>query len=77
MVEISLSGSGEGPGWTTAPGYSTTAFWLVSESRRYVRPYGGPAARLPVECRVRHDFVVGRRVEFNETTQRRGSVQAV
>ena len=24
MVEISLSGSGEGPGWGTAPGYSTT-----------------------------------------------------
>jgi hypothetical protein len=23
MVEISLSGSGEGPGWATAPGYST------------------------------------------------------
>ena len=23
MVEISLSGSGEGPGWETAPGYST------------------------------------------------------
>ena len=23
MVEISLSGSGEGPGWVTAPGYST------------------------------------------------------
>jgi hypothetical protein len=26
MVEISLSGSGEGPGWVTAPGYSTAAF---------------------------------------------------
>ena len=25
MVEISLSGSGEGPGWATVPGYSTTA----------------------------------------------------
>jgi hypothetical protein len=25
MVETSLSGSGEGPGWTTAPGYSTVA----------------------------------------------------
>ena len=24
MVEISLSASGEGPGWATAPGYSTT-----------------------------------------------------
>jgi hypothetical protein len=23
MVEISSSGSGEGPGWATAPGYST------------------------------------------------------
>ena len=26
MVEISLSGSGEGSGWVTAPGYSTAAF---------------------------------------------------
>ena len=26
MVEISQSGSGEGPGWVTAPGYSTPAF---------------------------------------------------
>jgi hypothetical protein len=26
MVEISLSGSGEGPGWATAPGYSTAGF---------------------------------------------------
>jgi len=25
MVAISLSGSGEGPGWVTAPGYSTAA----------------------------------------------------
>ena len=28
MVEISLSGSGEGSGWVTAPGYSTAGFWL-------------------------------------------------
>jgi len=26
MVAISLYGSGEGPGWVTAPGYSTAAF---------------------------------------------------
>ena len=26
MVAISLSGSGEGPGWVTAPGYSTEGF---------------------------------------------------
>jgi len=26
MVEISLYGSGEGPGWVTAPGYSTRLF---------------------------------------------------
>ena len=26
MVEISLSGSGEGPEWETAPGYSTTLY---------------------------------------------------
>ncbi len=41
MVEISLSGSGEGPGWVTAPGYSTAAFpappirtFLTSSPRR-------------------------------------------
>ncbi len=28
MVEISLYGSGEGPGWVTAPGYSTAPFRL-------------------------------------------------
>lgn len=27
MVENSLSGSGEGPGWVTAPGYSTGMGW--------------------------------------------------
>lgn len=27
MVAISLSESGEGPGWETAPGYSTAAFF--------------------------------------------------
>ena len=30
MVEISLSGSGEGPGWVTAPGYSTAGFSAMS-----------------------------------------------
>jgi len=34
MVEISLSGSGEGPGWATAPGYSTAGF--LSENGIYV-----------------------------------------
>ncbi len=29
MVKISLSGSGEGPGWVTAPGYSTGPFRAV------------------------------------------------
>ena len=28
MVEISLSGSGEGPGSATAPGYSTAGFFM-------------------------------------------------
>ena len=31
MVEISLSGSGEGPGWVTAPGYSTAGFRHVRD----------------------------------------------
>ena len=45
MVEISLSGSGEGPGWVTAPGYSTTAFLAarpIAGDRS--SPYGEPAA---------------------------------
>ena len=36
MVEISLSGSGEGPGWVTAPGYSTAAFLGNVRLGRYV-----------------------------------------
>jgi hypothetical protein len=32
MVEISLSGSGEGPGWATAPGYSTAAFFAMPDN---------------------------------------------
>jgi hypothetical protein len=31
MVEISLYGSGEGPGWVTAPGYSTAGFSLTAD----------------------------------------------
>ena len=49
MVEISLSGSGEGPGWVTAPGYSTAPFSappilgvLTTKPRRgYPAPSGG------------------------------------
>ncbi len=45
MVAISLSGSGEGPGWVTAPGYSTAAFSGSPVSKPTVqlepRPYGG------------------------------------
>ena len=37
MVAISLSGSGEGPGWVTAPGYSTAAFPVRPRSRNYVQ----------------------------------------
>ncbi len=36
MVEISLSGSGEGSGWVTAPGYSTAGFLARSDKRNYV-----------------------------------------
>jgi len=32
MVGISLSGSGEGPGWETAPGYSTAGILVNSTS---------------------------------------------
>ena len=49
MVEISLSGSGEGPGWVTAPGYSTAAFLLrpisTLPTSRPVRPGGGGGDR--------------------------------
>jgi hypothetical protein len=32
MVEISLSGSGEGPGWVIAPSYSTVWFSAMSDN---------------------------------------------
>lgn len=31
MVEISLSGSGEGPGWVTSRGYSTAGFRAIAQ----------------------------------------------
>ena len=37
MVEISSSGSGEGPGWATAPGYSTARFLACPITRGYVK----------------------------------------
>ena len=44
MVEISLSGSGEGPGWVTAPGYSTAGFPLRPINRfTSSRPESPPA----------------------------------
>ena len=57
MVEISLSGSGEGPGWVTAPGYSTAAFSAPPVSSvltttlriRHIRPGPGP---FPEDVRV-------------------------
>jgi hypothetical protein len=48
MVEISLSGSEEGPGWATAPGYSTAGFPPGPITRGYVKqrvePRGGTRA---------------------------------
>ena len=58
MLEISLSGSGEGPGWVTAPGYSTVGSWLASASgyERYANPLrghprGGPHSGRRDDCR--------------------------
>jgi hypothetical protein len=36
MVKISLSGSGEGPEWVTAPGYSTAGFSAGSDNTHSV-----------------------------------------
>ena len=47
MVEISLSGSGEGPGRVTAPGYSTTVGDELRQGPR--RPH--PACRAPLHRR--------------------------
>ena len=53
MVEISLSGSGEGPGWVTAPGYSTAAFsvppvsTLLTKCRRFWQGFLAPTTWLP------------------------------
>jgi len=38
MVEISLYGSGEGPGWVTAPGYSTSQISSKRMSSHLVKP---------------------------------------
>ena len=48
MVEISLSGSGEGSGWVTAPGYSTTAI---------------RCRRRSIEWRPGEAWIVHRRIE--------------
>ena len=55
MVEISLSGSGEGPGWVTAPGYSTAAFSARPISRSSVNdsPAEGASPRLGIARRSR------------------------
>jgi hypothetical protein len=59
MVEISLSGSGEGPGWVTAPGYSTAAFSLsLSITGDVSTPYEMP--RGPVAGRFQAAGVAGR-----------------
>jgi len=39
MMEISLSGSGEGPGWATAHGYSTTLFLVNQKSTEEAAGY--------------------------------------
>ena len=52
MVEISLYGSGEGPGWVTAPGYSTAGF-LTSDNAGSVesRAEVGMKGELPIPGR--------------------------
>jgi hypothetical protein len=47
MVEISLSGSGEGPGWATAPGYSTAG--SLSENDIWQLPPESESQRLGKE----------------------------
>jgi hypothetical protein len=51
-VEISSSGSGEGPGWVTAPGYSTTHEWLELQGA----PRGPQKAALVVIVSHRAGF---------------------
>jgi len=51
MVEISLYGSGEGPGWVTAPGYSTAGF-LRSDNARSGNSQGGSQATRTVGAPV-------------------------
>lgn len=45
MVEISLSGSGEGPGWATAPGYSTRANGTSEKYRSVKLVFGDDPTR--------------------------------
>jgi len=65
MVEISLSGSGEGPGWVTAPGYSTAAFSaprpMMREAVKSLRgPVAGPGWSALLHPRQDHHHPLGR-----------------
>jgi hypothetical protein len=60
MVAISLSGSGEGPGWVTAPGYSPAAFseppictlLTTRLQRKHNRPVSGSDPPHPITSRT-------------------------
>ena len=43
----------------------------------YIGTYGSQSSNLALECSVRHDLVVGRYVELNETTESNEVVDAV
>jgi len=49
MVEISWSGSGEGSGWATAPGYSTAAFRSSRSSMRCSLPAPTRSLGRPID----------------------------
>ena len=53
MVEISLSGSGEGPGWETAPGYSTAVLPVESSVRVVACLLEAHGQELEI-CEARH-----------------------
>jgi len=83
MVEISLSGSGEGPGWATAPGYSTAAFSATSDKGPTVNrgrtplrmgaipPDRGEKTYSAAVMRALEDFV--RRAKARQILELRGS----
>ena len=72
-MAISSSGSGEGPGWVTAPGYSTAAFlehvrgWMFWKAPRVAR--GGEMAGADDPTRTGDLLITSERIALRSSCQ--------